>query len=304
MVGGLVGGSVLSLGSCASDTDAPATADAQSSADSTSVGITESVEAPFLIASFPDGIRQPTSLAAIGTQRAIFGLSRGAGFVDADDAPSEIAARLTHPDGTTVDVTMPRHSREVPRHYFPLVFEPSDAGSYVVDATVEGTDLQVEFLVAEPDDVPLLQLGDELPMFETPTTADARGVTPICTRSPECDLHELTVAEARAAGQPIALMVSTPAFCQTGICGPTLEILLGQLPAASDLTAIHVEVYSDPSMLGAAAPGELLAPTVTALGMTFEPSLIVANADGLITARLDIALDADDIAAALTTASS
>ena len=243
-------------------------------------------------------------LAATGTQRAIFGISRGAGFVDAADAPAEIAARVTHPDGTTATITMPQHSREVPRHYYPLIFEPSDAGTYVVDATVDGSDVQVEFLVADPADVPLLQLGDELPRLDTPTTADARGVDPICTRSPTCELHEVSVADALDAGQAVALMVSTPAFCQTGICGPTLEILLGQLADSPDIAAIHAEVYTDPSKLGSSAPAELLAPTVAALGMTFEPSLIVANAAGIVTARLDIALDATDIATALKTASS
>lgn len=290
-VGGIVGSAALTVAACGGSTTG--------TEDESSVDQATTTDPPLLLSTFPDGIRQPTMLAAVGTQRAIFGISRGSGFVDADDAPAEIAARLTHPDGTTTDVMLPRHSREVPRHYYPLVFEPTGVGSYLVDATIEGSDLQVEFLVAEPADVPLLQIGDQLPSLDTPTVADARGVTPICTRAPECDLHDITVADAIAAGQPVALMVSTPAFCQTGICGPTLEIMLGQLADAPDIAAVHAEVYTDPTKLGSSAPADLLAPTVNALGMTFEPSLIVANAAGIVTARLDIALDADDIAEAL-----
>lgn len=291
----LVGGLATGLAACSSSGSA-ATGTSEAADDA-------ALEPPLLLASFPDGIRQPTILADVGTQRGIFVLSRGRGALDADQVPASLPATLTYPDGSSSDVSLPRHANQVPRHYYPLLFEPNGAGTYTLDSELEGELLSASFTVASPADVSLVQIGDQMPSLVTPTTGDSAGVDPICTRTPEpCDFHQITLADAVASGQPTALMISTPAFCQTGICGPTLEILIGQLDAVPDMQVVHAEVYTDPARLGELTPAELLAPTVSAFGMSFEPSLIVADGNGTITAKLDVALDADDIAAALASA--
>ena len=62
---------------------------------------------------------------------------------------------------------------------------------------------------------------------DTPTFDDARGVDPICTRSPEpCPFHDRTLTDVVESGEPVALLISTPGFCQTAICGPVLELLM------------------------------------------------------------------------------
>ena len=43
-------------------------------------------------------------------------------------------------------------------------------------------------------------------------------------------------------------------------------------------------------------------PVVAALGLTFEPTLVVANADGTITAAVHFTMDAAEVVAALDTA--
>ena len=49
---------------------------------------------------------------------------------------------------------------------------------------------------------------------------------PICTAEPRCPLHTTSLDAAVAAGGPVALLVSTPKFCQVAICGPVLDVLL------------------------------------------------------------------------------
>ena len=73
-----------------------------------------------------------------------------------------------------------------------------------------------------------------------------------------------------AEGRPVALLVSTPKFCQVAICGPVLDVLLSQRGAFPDVRMIHAEVYTDETI-------ETLAPVIDALGMTYEPGLFVAG---------------------------
>lgn len=262
----------------------------------------ESTDPAFLQAAFPAGSRQPTILSTGTPQRGVFGLTRGTGFLMADLVPDALDLTLTSPDGETSEVRLPRHADQIPRHYYPLVFEPEQTGAWELAGEFEGEALSVSFMVAEPADVGLVKIGEQMRPVDTPTTADARGVDPICTRAPEaCPFHSITLSEALTAGGPVALMISTPGFCQTGICGPTLELLIAEAESHPDITIVHAEVYTDPQELANAAPADLLAPVVETYAMAFEPSLLVADATGAITARLDVTMDATEIRAALAT---
>jgi hypothetical protein len=97
-------------------------------------------------------------------------------------------------------------------------------------------------------------------------------------------------------------MIATPGFCQTVACGPVVDLLIDLDPSA-DMDVVHAEVYTDPDQLDElGVVPELLTPTIDAYGMAFEPSLVVADAAGVVTARIDYAFDRDEIAAALATA--
>jgi hypothetical protein len=61
--------------------------------------------------------------------------------------------------------------------------------------------------------------------------------------------------------------------------------------------AVHAEVYMAPET------GDFTTtPTVAALGLAFEPSLVVADLDGIVTAALHFTMDATEVADALATA--
>jgi hypothetical protein len=87
--------------------------------------------------------------------------------------------------------------------------------------------------------------------------------------------------------------VSTPAFCQTAICGPVLDLLVERSAALSDrVTFLHVEVYTDDT-------ASETTPTVDALGLRHEPSLFLADAGGTVRRRLDYTFDATELDDAL-----
>jgi hypothetical protein len=87
-------------------------------------------------------------------------------------------------------------------------------------------------------------------------------------------------------------------FCQTGVCGPVLDTLLELRAEFPGITFVHAEVYNDPNNGGdPAAAG--VTETVRAYGLSFEPSLFVAGANGTITTRLDNIFDRGELRTAL-----
>jgi len=101
------------------------------------------------------------------------------------------------------------------------------------------------------------------------------------------------IEEALSNSLPTILLVSTPGFCQTSICGPSLEILMELLGESTDaLNVIHAEVYTNPEKIAEANNFQsLLSPVIKDYGMTFEPSLIVANSKNKVLERLDYMFD-------------
>jgi hypothetical protein len=123
--------------------------------------------------------------------------------------------------------------------------------------------------------------------------SDARGVDPICTRSPACPLHDATLTESLAGGRPVAYLVGTPAHCKTAVCGPVLDLLLAERDARGDAIAmVHAEIYTDDTIT-------TVAPAVQAYNLEFEPVLFLADASGTLVERLDAIWDAAELRTAL-----
>jgi hypothetical protein len=191
---------------------------------------------------------------------------------------------------TRVDAA--RHAEDLPSPYWPLQLELATAGIYrlVVD-TGDGV-ADASFSITDPAQISIPKPGDQMVAVETPTTANAQGVDPICTKEPICPLHDVTLTEALGTGQPVAFLIATPAFCQTAACGPVLDVLLSQRDAFPDVAMVHAEVYTDTTI-------ETTTEAVNAYQLTFEPVLFLAGADGVIRQRIDSIFDAAEVGAAL-----
>ena len=96
------------------------------------------------------------------------------------------------------------------------------------------------------------------------------------------------MTDALAAGGPVVYLIGTPAFCQTGTCGPILELLMEVSDEFGDVTFVHSEVYTDTT---ATTP----APAVDASGLTFEPAIFLVDADGIVAERLDVVVDVSEL---------
>ncbi len=243
-----------------------------------------------------------SSLVPGRPQRAPFGIGDDRGAL-VTDVPDELLFTLRDRDGRAIGDPLPTssHARGLPRAYFPVAVTVPGAGIYGVTTQIAGETIEAAFAVGRPEDVRIPGPGDPMPVVDTPTTADPRGVDPICTNEPPCPLHEVNLREAVAGKRPAALLVSTPAFCQTAICGPVLDFLLAERDAFGDrIELIHAEVYRDAGEAEEKGASATTAPVVEALHLTFEPCLLTIRSDGTVDRRLDVIFDTAELREALT----
>jgi hypothetical protein len=192
---------------------------------------------------------------------------------------------------------VPAHRDGIPTPYYPLVTTFDAPGQWTAMVELGGQQVTQHFVVDDPAAVELIQVGDRVPTVDTPTTTDDRGVEPICTDDPVCSLHDVALTEAMGTGRPTALLVSTPAYCQTGVCGPVLDLLVEAAPEHPDIQFIHAEVWEDAAAVG--VQGATPTAIVDALGLRFEPSLFLVAPDGTLTDRYDNVFDREELSAVL-----
>jgi hypothetical protein len=198
------------------------------------------------------------------------------------DGPATLAGRVLDSSGAKVlDVSAARRNTGTNTAYW--AFRPALANPGIYTLRVDGDDgAGQSFQISDPNDVTMPHTGGILAPFDTPTVADHRGVEPYCSLTPSpCPLHDITLAQALQAGQPLVYMVGTPAHCQTGACAPALELLVAaHQRVGAAVTMVHADVYSNNA-------GTTLAPAVNALGISYEPVLYLCAADGTIVDHLD-----------------
>jgi hypothetical protein len=250
-------------------------------------------------AAFADGFNSDAVLVSGIAQRAPLVLfDADAGRPLRDNPPATIDVELWFNGARVTQSKLNVHDDEISTPYYPFTATFSAPGDYEVRAAF--SELPVRFKAVPRDKVQLVQVGDPIRSVDTPTITNAMGVTPICTRVPsQCSLHATSLAEVLKTKGPTALLISTPGFCQTAVCGPVLELLLSEKANFPAIRMIHAEVYEDPQEFAQGKPNPRTTQAVRTYGMSYEPSLIVANAEGVVTSRLDFTWDRAELKTAL-----
>jgi hypothetical protein len=200
--------------------------------------------------------------------------------------------RDEEPVGDPLEVA-PR-SDGVPRAYLPFEFTFPETGLYEVRATLGASTLASALQVYGRDEVGPPLVGEALPPVTSPTTARSLGVDPLCTRVPACPFHDTDLAEVVGSGTPVVLLVSSPAYCQTGVCGPILDLLVEESANHPGVRFLHSEVYKNPKEVRDLAQASL-APVPDAYLLRFEPALFVADGAGTVVARADVVVDRSEM---------
>jgi len=242
--------------------------------------------------------RFPGDVLVPGRLRLPFSLAGPDGVLTADGGaaiPDSLSFVVTDIDGNGIGLEDPlivaSHVTDVPQPYWPLEVTIDKVGLYVVSlvgSDQPGSSIQL----FDRGEVGIPLVGDPLPPLDTPTMADPRDVDPVCTREPACPLHDVSLRDALAMGKPVAYLLGTPAYCQTGTCSPALDAILDVREKVGDaVTFVHAEIYTDSTATTAAR-------AVTDYKMAFEPALFITDARGVLVERLDAIFDAEEVRAA------
>lgn len=165
-------------------------------------------------------------------------------------------------------------------------------GRWSVD--IEGSSLaagSTQIDVAEDSVVP--EPGDPAPRTDTPTATEAEGVAAISTDpEPDPSFYELSIAEAVSNDRPTVIAFATPAFCQTALCGPTIETVKEVVGDNADIDVVHVEPFDiAQARAGSLAP----VPAMFDWQLVSEPWVFVVDAEGTITASFEGTIGADEL---------
>jgi hypothetical protein len=144
-------------------------------------------------------------------------------------------------------------------------------------------------------DVPQVpNVGEKAPVIHTPTASDVGGeLAEIDTRVPPDQMHQVDFADA-VGKKPIVLVFATPAFCQSRVCGPIVDVTQQVADSHDDeVDFIHMEVFEDND------PGKGIVPQMKAYGLPTEPWTFLIDREGIVRERIEGAYGVSELEAAL-----
>lgn len=153
-------------------------------------------------------------------------------------------------------------------------------------------------------------VGAAAPSVRTPVAADVGGdLAKISSdKSPDPAFYSLSVDRALATHTPFVIVFATPAFCTSGQCGPTLDVLKGIAKERPGFAFINVEPYQLAFTNGRLQPvldanGQLqTVPATDAYGLLSEPWIFVVGRDGRVGASFEAIVSPAELTAAIDAA--
>ena len=159
----------------------------------------------------------------------------------------------------------------------------------------------VSFEVAETSAAPAV--GALAPRSVSKTAADGVGLEEVTTDpDPDPVLYDMTIAEAVDSGRPSLVVFATPAYCTTSTCGPQLRVvkqLRREYPQGVNF--IHVEVWDNPHEIDGDLSKGRLSPTLAEWGLVTEPWTFILDREGVVSAKFEGFVTAEELTEALDT---
>ena len=177
-------------------------------------------------------------------------------------------------------------------------------GVEVAGTTADGQTIEPLRPTFSVNDEPFgLAVGDPAPLTVQVLVADVDDIREIdSSENPIPEQHDMTVADAVTSGLPSVIAITTPAFCESQICGPTKDVFDDLYNEYNDVANfVHVE----PFQVQAVRDGECAqlfdcrSPIIDEWRLQSEPWVFIVGADGNIAAKFDGMVTFDELADAL-----
>ena len=155
------------------------------------------------------------------------------------------------------------------------------------------------FRVAAEQEV--IGIGESVPAVDNltlesdvePAAIDSRAGIGDNSEIPDPHLHDATVAETLAAGEPMVIVISTPVYCVSQFCGPITDEIADLAREYDDRAEfIHLEVWRD---FAASELNDAAAAFIQTAEGGNEPWVFVVGADGTVIERWDNVLDLPEL---------
>jgi hypothetical protein len=233
-----------------------------------------------------------TDLAVGENQRFLIALI-GPGNRLINDAKVELAFfKVTGPDTAQLRNRAPATYREPPgspgRGIYVARTEFDEAGDWGVAAVVERpgeapVEIRSAFKVKPTSDTPAI--GQQAPATRTLTASTQQEVESFCSARPtDLEFHRHSIADAVSLGKPTVILFATPGFCESMLCGPSLDVLKVLRERYGErVSLVHVEIYKD----GRPNERREMVPAVSEWRLPSEPWLFLVGADGRIADKLE-----------------
>jgi hypothetical protein len=171
-------------------------------------------------------------------------------------------------------------------------------GGYTISAVA---DFDNRFIATAPTQITtddrskVPSVGDPAIRVHTPTRDSVGGdIGKIDTRIPPDTMHDVDLADALDQHHPVLLLFSTPALCQSRVCGPVTDVAEEVKAEYGDrMDFIHMEIYQDND------PNKGPRPQFRAWHLTSEPVAFAINRAGVVVDRLVGAFSAPELTAAV-----
>jgi hypothetical protein len=167
-------------------------------------------------------------------------------------------------------------------YYARIPFDRSGPWGLAAEAILKDGKRQFGTLLMQVADRPSIpQPGTPAPKSDNLTKKDVANISEIDSGSPPNDMHDVKIKDAIAAGRPLVIVFSTPAYCQSLFCGPVNEEVEALFDIYKDrVDFVHIEVWRDfqKKALNPTAREWLSRPD----GGLSEPTVYVVGKDGVI----------------------
>jgi hypothetical protein len=183
-------------------------------------------------------------------------------------------------------------------------------GEWGAEVFVEGADSEwlserLRFAVNPVGPTPAV--GATVPQSDSLTAATIEEARLISTDpNPYLSAYGKTVAQTVTSGSPSIVFFATPAFCQSGYCGPTVELVKSVARENVDeLEFVNVEPYelhmTDNGLQPSLDDDGQLQPVEAALewGIPVEPYLFLLDAEGRVFAKFEGLVGGEELRAAV-----
>ena len=147
--------------------------------------------------------------------------------------------------------------------------------------------ISASIIVTEKPKTP--PINSQAPIADTKTISSLQKISEITSDpTPHIPLYNISLKDSLESKTPTIILFATPAFCQTGTCGPQLDIIKNlSLKWNEDFNFIHSEIYSNLNELDGDISNAKISKAATAWNLPSEPWTFVIDSSGKIVSKFE-----------------